>query len=158
MLVRGTLHPIVANQLEVVVLLSLYLAVLDDQSDEEQFIDAAVDEQAALDALETFAQNWDNKYPKIAKSWRENWANLSTYFKYPPQVRRLIYTTNTIEGFNRQLRKVTKSKSVFQTDDSLLKMLYLAMMDITKKWTGRRQDWSRIHAQLSIYFADRMPD
>ena len=119
---------------------------------------AAVDEQAALDALETFAQNWDNKYPKIAKSWRENWANLSTYFKYPQEVRRLIYTTNTIEGFNRQLRKVTKSKSVFPTDDSLLKMLYLAMMDITKKWTGRRQDWSRIHAQLSIYFAERMPD
>ena len=114
---------------------------------------AAVDEQAALDALETFAQNWDNKYPKIAKSWRENWANLSTYFKYPQEVRRLIYTTNTIEGFNRQLRKVTKSKSVFPTDDSLLKMLYLAMMDITKKWTGRRQDWSRIHAQLSVYFA-----
>ena len=72
---------------------------------------AAVDEQAALDALETFAQNWDNKYPKIAKSWRENWANLSTYFKYPQEVRRLIYTTNTIEGFNRQLRKVTKSKN-----------------------------------------------
>ena len=119
---------------------------------------AAVDEQAALDALETFAQNWDNKYPKIAKSWRENWANLSTYFKYPQEVRRLIYTTNTIEGFNRQLRKVTKSKSVFPTDDNLLKMLYLAMMDITKKWTGRRQDGSRIHAQLSIYFAERMPD
>ena len=119
---------------------------------------AAVNEQAALDALETFAQNWDNKYPKIAKSWRENRANLSTYFKYPQEVRRLIYTTNTIEGFNRQLRKVTKSKSVFPTDDSLLKMLYLAMMDITKKWTGRRQDWSRIHAQLSIYFAERMPD
>ena len=114
---------------------------------------AAVDEQAALDALETFAQNWDNKYPKIVKSWRENWANLSTYFKYLQEVRRLIYTTNTIEGFNRQLRKVTKSKSVFPTDDSLLKMLYLAMMDITKKWTGRRQDWNRIHAQLSIYFA-----
>ena len=119
---------------------------------------AAVDEQAALDALETFAQNWDNKYPKLSKSWRENWANLSTYFKYPQEVRRLIYITNTIEGFNRQLRKVTKSKSVFPTDDSLLKMLYLAMMDITKKWTGRRQDWSRIHAQLSIYFAKRMPD
>ena len=66
--------------------------------------------------------------------------------------------TSTIEGFNRQLRKVTKSKSVFPTDDSLLKTLYLAMMDITKKWTGRRQDWSLIHAQLSVFFADRMPD
>jgi hypothetical protein len=71
-------------------------------------------------------------------------------------VRRLIYTTNVIEGFNRQLRKVTKAKSVFPTDDSLLKMLYLAMMDITKKLTGRRQDWSVIHAQLAVYFAGRM--
>ena len=78
--------------------------------------------------------------------------------KYPQEVRRLIYTTNAIEGFNRQLRKVTKAKSVFPTDDSLLKMLYLAMMDITKKWTGRRQDWSLIHAQMAIYFAERMPE
>ena len=100
----------------------------------------------------------DKKYPKIAQSWRENWANLSTYFKYPQEVRRLIYTTNAIEGFNRQLRKVTKSKLAFPTDDSLLKMLYLAMTDITRKWTGRRQDWSVIHAQLSIYFADRLPE
>ncbi len=119
---------------------------------------AAVDEQSALDALDSFAETWDKKYPKISKSWRENWPNLSTYFKYPQEVRRLIYTTNPIEAFNRQLRKVTKSKSVFPTDDSLFKMLYLAMMDITKKWTGRRQDWGVIHSQLSIYFADRMPD
>ena len=119
---------------------------------------AAVDETSALAALDAFAEKWDKKYPKIARSWRDNWPNLSTYFKYPQEVRRLIYTTNTIEGFNRQLRKVTKSKSVFPTDDSLLKMLYLAMMDITKKWTGRRQDRSLIHAQLSVFFADRMPD
>ena len=118
---------------------------------------SAVDEPTALDALDEFAARWDKKYPKIAESWRSNWPNLSAYFKYPQEVRRLIYTTNTIEGFNRQLRKVTKSKSVFPTDDSLLKMLYLAMMDITKKWTGRRQDWSAIHAQLSVFFADRMP-
>ena len=117
----------------------------------------AVDEQAALDALDVFSEHWDKKYPKISQSWRDNWANLSTYFKYPQEVRRLIYTTNAIEGFNRQLRKVTKSKSVFPTDDSLLKMLYLAMMDITKKWTGRRQDWSKIYAQLTIFFAERMP-
>lgn len=119
---------------------------------------AAVDEPSALTALNTFSERWDQKYPKISQSWRENWANLSTYFKYPQEVRRLIYTTNTIEGFNRQLRKVTKSKSVFPTDDSLLKMLYLAMVDITKKWTGRRQDWSMIHAQMAVYFADRMPE
>ena len=118
----------------------------------------AVDEQAAQAALEVFSDHWDRKYPKISQSWRDNWANLSTYFKYPQEVRRLIYTTNAIEGFNRQLRKVTKSKSVFPTDDSLFKMLYLAMMDITKKWTGRRQDWSKIYAQLTIFFADRMPE
>ena len=118
---------------------------------------AAVDEGSALDALDIFAETWDKKYPKISKSWRENWANLSTYFKYPVEVRRLIYTTNTIEGFNRQLRKVTKSKAVFPTDDSLLKMLYLAMIDITKKWTGKRKDWGQIHSQLEIFFADRLP-
>ena len=119
---------------------------------------AAVDEAAALEALEVFAQRWDKKYQKISASWQDNWPNLSTYFKFPQEVRRLIYTTNAIEGFNRQLRKVTKAKSVFPTDDSLLKMLYLAMMDITKKWTGRRQDWSMIHAQLAVFFSDRMPD
>ena len=118
----------------------------------------AVDEQSALAALDTFSERWDKKYPKISQSWRDKWANLSTYFKFPQEVRRLIYTTNAIEGFNRQLRKVTKSKSVFPTDDSLFKMLYLAMMDITKKWTGRRQDWSKIYAQLTIFFSDRMPE
>ena len=93
----------------------------------------AVDEQSALAAPDDFAEIWDKKYPKISKSWRENRANLSTYFKFPEELRRLIYTTNAIEGFNRQLRKVTKSKAVFPTDDSLFKMLYLAMLDITKK-------------------------
>ena len=97
----------------------------------------------------------DKKYPKISKSWRENWANLSTYFKFPEELRRLIYTTNAIEGFNRQLRKVTKSKAVFQTDDSLFKMLYLAMLDITKKWT---QDWAQIYPQLALYYSGRIPE
>ena len=118
----------------------------------------AVDESAALDALDAFSDRWDKKYPKISQSWRENWANLSTYFKFPEEVRRLIYTTNAIEGFNRQLRKVTKAKSVFPTDDSLFKMLYLAMMDIISKWTGLRQDWGTIYSQLSIFFGDRIPE
>ena len=94
---------------------------------------AAPDEAAALEELESFGEKWNSKYPKIYKSWSERWATLSTYFKYPNEVRKLIYTTNAIEGFNRQLRKVTKSKTVFPSDDSLLKMLYLATMDITKK-------------------------
>ena len=118
---------------------------------------AAVDEQTALSKLDSFDEKWSSKYPKIAISWQANWANLSTYFKYPEAVRTLIYTTNAIEGFNRQLRKVTKNKSVFPTDDSLLKMLYLAMIDITKKWTGKRKYWGQIHSQLEIFFADRLP-
>ena len=118
---------------------------------------AAVDEPAALAELERFEELWGKKYPKTVQSRRVNWAGLSTYFKYPAEVRKIIYTTNAIEGFNRQLRKVTKSKSVFPTDDSLLKMLYLAMVDITRKWTGRRQDWGLIHSQLEIFFADRLP-
>ena len=113
-------------------------------------------EEIALLELEAFAEKWDSKYPTISKSWNENWATLSTYFKYPTEVRKIIYTTNTVEGFNRQLRKVTKNKSVFPTDDSLLKMLYLAAMDITRKWTGHRQDWGKIRAQLMIYFEDRL--
>jgi transposase-like protein len=116
----------------------------------------APNEEAALSALDGFSEKWDDKYPKISDSWNANWAKLSTYFKYPPDVRTLIYTTNAIEGFNRQLRKVTKSKSVFPSDDALFKMLYLATMDITKKWTGRRRDWGTIHSQLQIFFGDRI--
>ncbi len=97
---------------------------------DDEVVYAAVDEQAVLAALDIFSERWDKKYPKISRSWR---ANLSTYFKCPQEVRELIYTTNAIEGFHRQLRKVTKAKSVFSTDDSLLKMLYLAMVDITRK-------------------------
>ena len=119
---------------------------------------AAVDEETALYELESFGEKWNSKYPKIAQSWESNWSKLSTYFKYPQEVRTLIYTTNAIEGFNRQLRKVTKAKSVFPTDDSLLKMLYLAMTDITKKWTGKRRDWGMIHSQLEVFFAERLPD
>lgn len=115
---------------------------------------SAVDEQTAFYELDSFAEKWDKKYHKISESWRNGWPQLSTYFKYPNEVRKLIYTTNAIEGFNRQLRKATKSKTVFPSDDSLFKMLYLATMDITQKWTGRRQDWGLIHSQFLIYFGD----
>ena len=117
---------------------------------------AASAEEGAQNGLERFRDKWDAKYPKIYKSWHGNWATLSTYFKYLEAARRLIYTTNAAEGFNRQLRKVTKSETVPPTDDSLLKMLYLAMMDITKKWTGHCQGWGQIHSQLEIYFEERL--
>mgnify|MGYP002573172251 CR=1 FL=1 len=133
---------------------AVYIAIGIDMEGQKEVLGMWVDEETALSELDSFDEKWNSKYPKIAISWR---ANLSTYFKYPEAVRTLIYTTNTIEGFNRQLRKVTKNKSVFPTDDSLLKMLYLAMIDITKKWTGKRKDWGQIHSQLEIFFADRLP-
>lgn len=118
----------------------------------------AVNEETALAALDNFDEIWGKKYAENAVSWRKNGAELSTYFKYPQEVRTLIYTTNTIEGYNRQLRKATKNKGVFPTDDSLFKMLYLATCDITKKWGGRRRDWGQIQSQLSIFFEDRIPE
>ena len=117
----------------------------------------SVNEDSALQNLETFDERWGKKYPRIAASWRENWPELSAYFKYPQAVRTLIYTTNSIEGYNRQLRKVTKNKGAFPSDTALFKMLYLATMDITHKWTGKRKDWGEIHNQLSVFFAERLP-
>ena len=116
----------------------------------------APSEESALLNLETFDENFGKKYPKIAISWKANWTKLSTYLKYPPEIRTVIYTTNAIEGYNRQLRKVTKNKAVFPTDDSLLKMLYLATVDITKKWTTRQRDWGQIISQFQIYFEGRI--
>ena len=113
-------------------------------------------EDMALFELDNFEERWKKKYPQIALSWKSNWANLATYFKYPQEIRTLIYTTNTIEGFNRQLRKTSKSRSVFPTDDSLFKLLYLTTMDITRKWTGRRRDWGVIYSQLQIFFEERL--
>lgn len=113
-------------------------------------------EDLALAALDDLEENWGKKYPASIASWRNNWPQLSTYFKYPSEIRKLIYTTNSIENFNRQLRKVTKSKTIFPTDDALFKMLYLAMMDATKKWTGKAWDWGLTLDQLCIYFGDRI--
>lgn len=87
---------------------------------------------------------------------QNNWDELNTFFKYTEEIRRLIYTTNTIESYNRQLRKATKSKSIFPTDDSLLKMLYLVTQDVSKKWIQSVRNWGYILDQLYIYFGDRI--
>ncbi|MEG6589324.1 IS256 family transposase [Paenibacillus barengoltzii] len=116
----------------------------------------AATEEGALLEMERFEEVWGAKYPLIVRSWRNNWEELSTFFKYPPEIRKLIYTTNMIESYHRQLRKVTKGKSIFPTDEALLKMLYLATMDVTRKWTGRVQNWGQMLIQLSVFFPDRV--
>ena len=113
-------------------------------------------EQAALEELDQFEQTWGSKYPLMARSWRFNWEEIATFFKYPPEIRKLIYTTNVIESYHRQLRKVTKGKAIFPTDDALLKMLYLVTMDVLRKWTGRVHNWGQILMQLSVFFEDRV--
>jgi putative transposase len=116
----------------------------------------AVNEEAALQAFYEFEAEWGSKYPLVVQSWQNNWDELATFFRYPAELRKLIYTTNIIESFHRQLRKVTKGKSIFPNDDSLLKMLYLATQDVTRKWTGRVQNWGQVLAQLLIFFEDRV--
>jgi transposase-like protein len=116
----------------------------------------ATTEEIAMQELDSLENRWGGRYPNSIASWRNIWAQLSTYFKYPPELRKIIYTTNSIENFNRQLRKVTKSKTIFPTDDALFKMLYLSMIDITKKWNGRPWDWGKILEQLCIYFEGRI--
>lgn len=116
----------------------------------------AVTEEAALAALEELDAKWGEKYALGVKSWRVNWPELATMFKYPPEIRTIIYTTNAIENFNRQLRKVTKTKSAFVSDEALMKILYLATMNITDKWTMPIRNWGSILNHLMIYFGDRV--
>ncbi len=113
-------------------------------------------ESEALDKLETLKEKGNKKYPMVIASWQNNWAKLSTYFKYPDGIRKLIYTTNTIEGYHRQIRKVTKNKGVFTSDMALLKLIYLATERIEKKWTMPLLNWAHSASQLKIIFADRM--
>ena len=116
----------------------------------------ASSEEIATNELEKLKEKWGAKYSIVINSWYNNWNNLSTYFDYPPEIRKIIYTTNALEGFNRQLRKFTKTKTVFPTDDSLRKSLYLATLEIMKKWTSPVQNWSSSLAQLAIMFEDKI--
>jgi len=106
--------------------------------------------------LDNLAEKWEDKYPVVIASWRNNWDRLSTYFQYTKPIRKIIYTTNTVEGFHRQIRKVTKTKGAFPSDDALLKLIYLATRNIMKKWTSPIQNWGVTVQQLSIIFEDRL--
>lgn len=116
----------------------------------------AATEEKGYSNLEEFSKNWDKKYPHISKSWFSNWTELSSFFKYSAEIRRIIYTTNPIESFNRGIRKVTKTRSIFPTEDSIIKLFFLAVMDIEKKWNHSIRDWGTIYSQLTIYFEDRL--
>ena len=109
----------------------------------------------AEENLLRFSEKWRKQYPSCVKSWEENWEVLSTFYEYPPEVRKIIYTTNIIEGLNRQFRQITKNKPSFTNDDSLRRMLYLASQRITKRWRTRCQNWDLVLSQLEIMFSDR---
>jgi transposase-like protein len=111
----------------------------------------------AEEALEQFALTWDAHYPTISTSWRRDWARLTVFFDYPPEIRKVIYTTNAIESLNYSLRKVLKKRGAFPTDEAILKVLYLGMQRIAKKWTVPIPDWKRALNQFAILFEDRVP-
>lgn len=116
----------------------------------------AVTEEEAYENLMSFKEKWGKQYPSCVKSWEDNWDILSTFFAYPPEVRKIIYTTNIIEGLNRQFRQITKNKPSFTNDESLKKMLYLASRKIVERWTIRCRNWDMVINQLELMFADRM--
>ena len=116
----------------------------------------ASSKEVAEEKLEELSAKWEKKYPAVITSWKNNWHKLSTYFKYSEDIRKLIYTTNTIEGFHRQVRKVTKNKGAFTSDMALLKLIYLAQRNISKKWTQPLHNWSLTVSQLSIIFGHRL--
>ena len=111
----------------------------------------------AEQALENFAEKWDGKYPSISKSWRAHWSDLITFFDYPPEIRKVIYTTNAIEGVNRSLRKVSKNRGVFPHSQSVFKLYYLALERIAGKWTMPIQNWNQALNCFAIEFEERMP-
>lgn len=123
--------------------------------DLKQVYDAVTLDEAEY-RLEEFREKWNQKYPQILRSWDTNWNELNTYFKYPQEVRRLIYTTNAVEGFHRMLRKFTKTKTVYPTDDAVRKSVYLSIQEISKKWSMPIRDWGIIIGQLMIFFEDRL--
>lgn len=108
--------------------------------------------------FEEFREKWGKKYPLVIRSWETHWDELTTYFRYPVEIRRIIYTTNLIEGYHRQLRKVTKTKTAYPTDDALRKIVYLSTMDISKKWTMPIKDWNNVMAQFILYYGDRLTE
>lgn len=115
-------------------------------------------EEEALSALDQFAARWDDKYPQISRSWRSHWDNLNTLFSYPEDIRKAIYTTNAIESLNSVIRKAIKKRKLFPTDDSAIKVIYLAIQAASKKWTMPIRNWKLALNRFMIEFEDRLKD
>lgn len=107
-------------------------------------------------AKEEFREKWDKKYPNILKSWDKNWAELTAFFEFPQEIRRILYTTNTVESYHRMVRKFTKSKAIFPTDDSIRKVVYMSVCEILKKWTMPVRDWGHAYSQFVFFLEDRL--
>ena len=122
-----------------------------------RLIYTAATEAEAEQALVDFAEIWDSKYPTISKSWLTHWNRVIPFFSFPPEIRRAIYTTNAIESMNMTLRKVLKPHRAFPTDESALKVIYLAIQNISKKWTMPIRDWKPALNRFAIEFGDRFP-
>ncbi|EBU3698877.1 transposase, partial [Salmonella enterica] len=116
----------------------------------------AVSKEAAETALYELETKWGQQYPVVLQSWRRKWENLSAYFRYPANIRKVIYTTNAIESVHRQFRKLTKTKGAFPNENSLLKLLYLGLMNAQEKWTMPIRSWNLTLSQLAIYFDGRL--
>ncbi len=115
-------------------------------------------EELASNELERFGEKWEGKYPVIHKTWLRNWAGIVPFFAFPAEIRKSIYTTNTIESVNRQIRKVIKNKGVFPDDKSITKMLYLALRNAAKRWTMPIRDWAPALNQFQILYGDSALD
>ena len=115
-------------------------------------------EELALAQLDKLKETWGNSYGMVIDSWYNNWNNLSTFFDFSPRIRKMIYTTNALEGFNRQVRKYTKSRTIFPTDESLNKCVYLATMEIMEKWTQPVPNWGATLAELTLFFTEELKD
>lgn len=118
----------------------------------------AATEELALAQLDKLKETWGNSYGMVIDSWYNNWNNLSTFFDFSPRIRKIIYTTNALEGFNRQVRKYTKSRTIFPTDESLNKCVYLATMEIMEKWTQPVPNWGATLAELTLFFTEELKD
>jgi len=156
-----TIFPATEVQLCVVHQIRNSLRYVGSKNQKEFMVDLkrvykAINKDLAESELDILEEKWNDKYPIVIKSWRNNWERLSQYFKYPEDIRRIIYTTNTIEAVHRQFRKLTKTKGAFPNKDSLLKLLYMGIQNASKKWTMPVQNWSLTISQLAIFFEGRL--